>query len=200
MNLREKLSKIQQEIKAPKNLYNFFGKYKYRNAEGILEAFKPYEGKYNVALMLEDSITIVSDRIYVTATAKLLDTESDDVMQSAASAREPLLKKGMDDSQITGAASSYARKYALNGLLLLDDTKDADTDEYKTELEEKAKTVKAITKKEAALVKTLIEKHSNKGMKEEKILSTYGIKSFEDMTSDQYVDFNNKIKLYEEGK
>lgn len=130
MTLGEKLSKIQYEMKAPKNLYNSFGKYKYRNVEGILEAFKPLEKKYNVFLLLEDSINVIGEKTYITSTAKLFDCESETVFSTMAFAREPLEKKGMDESQITGAASSYARKYALNGLFLLDDTKDADTDEY----------------------------------------------------------------------
>lgn len=130
MELREKLSNIQQKIKAPKNLYNSFGKYNYRNAESILEAFKPYEKEYNVMLTLTDTIIQVYERIYIQATATLYDCQSDAHIEVSAFAREPDEKKGMDDSQVTGTASSYARKYALNGLLLLDDTKDADTDEY----------------------------------------------------------------------
>lgn len=130
MSLREKLSAIQQEIKAPKNLKNSFGGYMYRNAEGILEAIKPYEEKYKVALTISDDIVMVGERYYVKATATLLDVETNEVVSVSALAREAADKKGMDDSQITGTASSYARKYALNGLFLLDDTKDADTDEY----------------------------------------------------------------------
>lgn len=126
----EKLSAIQQSMKAPKNLYNSFGKYKYRNAEGILEAFKPYEKEYNVMLTLTDDVVMIGARIYVKATALLSDCESEACIQVSAFARESEEKKGMDESQITGTASSYARKYALNGLFLLDDTKDADTDEY----------------------------------------------------------------------
>lgn len=126
----EKLSHIQQEMKAPKNLRNSFGGYNYRNAEGILEAFKPYEGKYGVALTLEDEIVEVGSRVYVKANATIVDTEKEGAITVSAFAREPETKKGMDESQITGAASSYARKYALNGLFLLDDTKDPDTDEY----------------------------------------------------------------------
>ena len=117
-------------MKAPKNLYNSFGKYKYRNAEGILEAFKPYEKEYNVMLTLTDDVVMIGTRIYVKATALLSDCESEAYIQVSAFARESEEKKGMDESQITGTASSYARKYALNGLFLLDDTKDADTDEY----------------------------------------------------------------------
>ena len=130
MTLVEKLSAIQQNMKAPKNLYNSFGKYKYRNAEGILEAFKPYEKEYNVMLTLTDDVVMIGSRIYVKATALLSDCESEACIQVSAFARESEEKKGMDESQITGTASSYARKYTLNGLFLLDDTKDADTDEY----------------------------------------------------------------------
>lgn len=131
--LLNKLSKIQKEIKAPKNLYNSFGKYHYRNAEGIFEAFKEYEEKYNVCLVVSDEMTQIGERIYVKAVATLMDCETGDRISATAYARESSDKKGMDDSQITGTASSYARKYALNGLLLLDDTKDADTDEYQNQ-------------------------------------------------------------------
>lgn len=130
MGLTEKLSCIQQKIKAPKNLYNKFGNYPYRNAEGILEAFKPFESEYKVALIVTDDMSVIGDRVYVKATASLMDCESNEVISSTAFARESSTKKGMDDSQITGSTSSYARKYALNGLFLLDDTKDADSDEY----------------------------------------------------------------------
>lgn len=131
--LLNKLSKIQKEIKAPKNLYNSFGKYHYRNAEGIFEAFKEYEEKYNVCLIVSDEIIQVGERIYVKAIATLMDCDTSSTISATAYARESSEKKGMDDSQITGTASSYARKYALNGLLLLDDTKDADTDEYQNQ-------------------------------------------------------------------
>lgn len=132
-NLKKKLSSIQRELKAPKNLYNSFGKYKYRNVEGILEAFKPFEKKYNVALTIDDDINVYGDRVYVRATATLWDCESEQTIVASALARESETKKGMDDSQITGSTSSYARKYALNGLFLLDDTKDEDSEELQTE-------------------------------------------------------------------
>ena len=130
MNLSTKLEEIQCKMKAPKNMYNNFGKYKYRNCEGILEAFKPYGDLYCAYLTLSDSIQMIGDRFYVVATATIHDCDSDEEISVQAFAREPANKKGMDESQITGASSSYARKYALNGLLLLDDTKDPDTDEY----------------------------------------------------------------------
>jgi len=123
MTLTEKLSKIQVDLRAPKNQFNAFGKYKYRSCEDILEGVKPH--LCGLILTLSDKIEQVGDRIYVTATAKLTDGESS--IETTASARESLTKKGMDDSQITGTASSYARKYALNGLFCIDDTKDADS-------------------------------------------------------------------------
>ena len=130
MNFYERVGAIQAELKAPKNLYNSFGKYKYRNAESICEAVKPLLSKYKCVLFLTDSVQMVGDRFYLKATATIRDMASDESVSVDALAREPISKKGQDESQITGTASSYARKYALNGLFLLDDTKDADTDEY----------------------------------------------------------------------
>lgn len=142
LGIYEKLSAIQQELKAPKGQYNSFGKYKYRSCEDILEAVKPICAKHKTALVLLDSITEVNGRFYVTAQAQLHDCESDNAVTATAYAREPEKKTGMDESQITGTASSYARKYALNGLFCIDDTKDADTDEYKQQ-EKKEKPSKA---------------------------------------------------------
>ena len=129
-SLKSKLMHIQTELKAPKNLYNSFGKYHYRNAEGIQEALKPFEKEYGVIVTLSDEIVEVGGRVYVKATATITDAEES--ISVTAYAREALDKKGMDDAQVTGATSSYARKYALNGLFLLDDTKDVDTEEYQS--------------------------------------------------------------------
>lgn len=145
LSLRAKLMHIQEELKAPKNLFNKFGNYYYRNAESIQEALKPLEVKYGVMTMLSDSIEVVGDRIYVKATATLADTESSDTLTVWAYAREAETKKGMDDAQVTGATSSYARKYALNGLFLLDDTKDVDSEEYQAQSKQEAN--KATSKK-----------------------------------------------------
>lgn len=130
MSILEKLAAVQQEVKAPKNLYNSFGDFKYRSAESILESVKPILAKNNATIILSDSIEEVGGRIYVKATATIFDIEDGAAAGVSAFAREPDEKKKMDSAQITGTASSYARKYALNGLLLLDDTKDPDTDEY----------------------------------------------------------------------
>lgn len=131
LNIYGKLAAIQQELKAPKSQYNSFAKYNYRSCEDILEAVKPLCVKNKATLLLNDAVREIAGRFYVIATATLADQESDSFVEVEAYAREPQDKKGMDDSQITGMASSYARKYALNGLFCIDDTKDADTDEAK---------------------------------------------------------------------
>ena len=135
----KRLSELQAELKSPKGQYNKFGNYNYRSCEDILEAVKPLLVKHNLALTISDTIEQVSDRYYVKATATIHDPDSDKSISSTAYAREPLDVKGMSDSQITGAASSYARKYALNGLFLIDDTKDPDTDEARNEADARAK-------------------------------------------------------------
>ena len=116
-------------MKAPKNQFNKFGNYKYRSCEDILEALKPLCAKYKATLIIYDEIVMIGDRYYVKAMAKLYDQETTDYIEAYAFARESQAKKGMDDSQVTGATSSYARKYALNGLFNIDDTKDFDTNE-----------------------------------------------------------------------
>lgn len=124
---------VQRDLKAPKNQYNSFGKYRYRSCEDILEGVKPILQAYGCTIVLSDTIEQIGDRFYVKATATFYDCDTGDSVSNTAYARESDEKKGMDASQITGTASSYARKYALNGLLLIDDTKDADTDENRNE-------------------------------------------------------------------
>ena len=133
-----KLVNIQAELKAPKNQVNSFGKYKYRSAEDIIEAVKPILFKYQTALLISDEVVQVADRVYVKATAMLIDETNEELpIKVYGWAREEEVKKGMDAAQITGSASSYARKYALNGLFAIDDTKDADsTNEHKDEVGE----------------------------------------------------------------
>ena len=122
----KELLQIQSELKAPKGQFNAYGKYKYRSCEDILEAVKPILKKNNCTLLLSDSLVYVGERYYIKATATLVNAEGKSV-STEAYAREEETKKGMDASQITGASSSYARKYALNGLLCIDDNKDSDT-------------------------------------------------------------------------
>lgn len=129
-NVLKKLFNIQQELKVPKNQKNTFGNYNFRSCEDIMEASKPICSKYNCLLLCSDVIVFVGNRYYVQATATLYDLDSEESIEVTAYAREEETKKGMDASQITGASSSYARKYALNGLLQLDDNKDPDTNEY----------------------------------------------------------------------
>lgn len=143
-----KLIKIQAALKAPKNQRNTFGGYNYRSCEDILEAVKPLCAENGCALVLTDEIEQIGDRFYVHAMAVLYDSESGDTISNGAYSREPLTKKGMDDSQITGTASSYARKYALNGLFCIDDTKDADTNEYQITQDKAASKAKAKAKPE----------------------------------------------------
>lgn len=126
MTIYEKLAKIQSTLKAPKNQYNAFGKYKYRNCEDILEAVKPLLAEVKAVVIIGDELELIGSRFYVKATARFIDCETDAQITNTAYAREEDTKKGMDGSQITGASSSYARKYALNGLFCIDDTKDAD--------------------------------------------------------------------------
>ena len=120
------LQSIQVQLKAPKGQTNKFGNYRYRSAEDILEAVKPLLNKYGTYLTISDDIVEVGGRVYVKATATLFESHQGEIASVNAFAREAEVKKGMDDAQITGSASSYARKYALNGLFAIDDTKDPD--------------------------------------------------------------------------
>lgn len=132
MTIYEKLKIIQTKLKAPKGQYNSFGKYHYRSLEDITEAIKPLLDETGATLTISDEIIQIGDRYYVKATATLYDIGSNENISVTAFARESETKKGMDESQITGATSSYARKYALNGLFAIDDTKDTDTEEYQS--------------------------------------------------------------------
>jgi hypothetical protein len=204
MNVYEKLIKVQAELKAPKSKYNSFGKYKYRSLEDILEGVKPLLEKNKASLVIADSIEQVGDRYYLKATATFIDTENGESVSNSALARESADKKGMDDSQITGTASSYARKYALNGLLLIDDTKDADTDEAHIEKEARAEKAKDDEKNEAlvtdigdmkiAPVKVNVLKGDiDSGlMNEEKMLAYFKVEKLEDVTEKQFSDYVQK--------
>lgn len=176
---------IQHELKAPKGQYNSFGKYKYRSCEDILEAVKPLLNKYNCSLVITDSLEQVGERYYVKATATLM-TADEKAFSVSAFAREADAKKGMDESQITGTASSYARKYALNGLFLIDDTKDADTDENTAQRESvkmEANLDKKITKKELAILqKTLTDNQAAW------VLSKFKIGDLSELTGSQYAE------------
>jgi hypothetical protein len=127
LNIYEKLTEVQNELKAPKSKYNSFGKYNYRSCEDILEAVKPILKAKRLAMTVKDDVFNIGDRFYIMATVTVYDCESEEKVTTTAYAREDADKKGMDGSQITGSSSSYARKYALNGMFAIDDTKDADS-------------------------------------------------------------------------
>lgn len=204
MNVYEKLIKVQAELKAPKSKFNSFGKYKYRSLEDILEGVKPLLEKNKASLVIADSIEQVGDRYYLKATATFIDTENGESVSNSALARESADKKGQDDSQITGTASSYARKYALNGLFLIDDTKDADTDEAHVEKEARAEKAMDDEKNEAlvtdigdmkiAPVKVNVLKGDiDSGlMNEEKMLAYFKVEKLEDVTEKQFSDYVQK--------
>lgn len=169
----KKLAKIQQELKAPKGQYNSFGKYNYRSCEDILEAVKPLLKAQSCTMQIRDVIFNVGERYYIQAEAILYDLETGESISNMAYAREAESKSGMDASQITGTASSYARKYALNGLFLIDDTKDADTDEF-------TKKTKMVNKTQIKLLEELANDDQKKV-----ILEHYGIKDYSELTEQQ---------------
>lgn len=173
MSIYEKLSLIQSELKVPKNRKNNFGNYNFRSAEDILEEAKPICRKHKTVLLLNDELENIGERYYIKATARLVDYDGINSVETTANAREEETKKGMDGSQITGTASSYARKYALNGLFNIDDTKDADTDEYtKTTKEEK------ITKAQITELTKLVEDIPA-------MLNYFKVDKIEDITKEQ---------------
>lgn len=180
-----KLMNIQQELKAPKGQYNSFGKYSYRSCEDILEAVKPLLKKEKVVLTISDELQYIGNRYYIKATATLIDTESEATISNSAYAREEETKKGMDGSQITGASSSYARKYALNGLFGIDDNKDIDTTniQNKEEKEDKKASPKQIE---------LIQKYYQ-GENLTKLLEVNNLDKLEDMSINKASEILSKL-------
>lgn len=193
MNIYEKLSNIQNELKAPKGQFNKFGGYKYRSCEDILEAVKPLCKKYGTTLVLADKLENIGDRYYIKAMAELIDFEGENAsVCNTAYAREEESKKGMDGSQITGTASSYARKYALNGLFNIDDTKDADTDEFTKQ--QQIDDDKVITKTMAQALDKSIENAGIKDEVVELILSQYGYTSTNEIKIKDYMQLVSDLK------
>lgn len=189
MAVKEKLLAIQAELKAPKGQTNTFGKYKYRSCEDILESVKPLLKKYKATLVISDTLELIGERYYIKATATFMDTEDGGVIENTAYARESAEKKGMDDSQVTGATSSYARKYALNGLFLIDDTKDADTDEYRNQ-QSKAEGYPS----KANMIKEIAKKYPDGSENLTALLTTFGVAKLEDATDAQIQAVYNKVK------
>ena len=241
-NVLKKLFDIQQELKVPKSQRNNFGNYNFRNCEDIMEASKPICKKYNCLLTCSDEIIVIGEhnpylyeekyydkelkkeniktscvgqqRFYVQATATLYDLDSGESISVTAEAREEETKKGMDASQITGASSSYARKYALNGLLQLDDNKDADTNEFARQQKNQSSVKKSNDKqdfqnekisdeqvKKIHILFSKIEKMENQAFKnftnmeaKQKVYETYKVKSSKELTKNDAIKM---IKLLE---
>lgn len=223
MSVYSKLTVVQAKLKAPKNQFNKFGNYKYRSCEDILEALKPVLNEEKATVFISDSIERIESRYYVKATATFIDSETGETVSNTAYAREPENKKGSDESQITGASSSYARKYALNGLFLIDDTKDEDTEERQNEKKNRAN--KAEKKPETAEVKTDDQKNAEmvagvnplllpdgKGMTKERmdflhqeiertginnsvLLGFAKVQKYEDMNEATYIALMNKLAI-----
>lgn len=215
MNIYEKLLKAQVELKAPKGQYNSFGKYKYRSCEDILEALKPVLDKLKLTLFISDEIVEVGGsyklekkdetvetvgRKYVKATITLVNIEKpDEQIKTSALAREEETKKGMDGSQITGTSSSYARKYALNGLFMIDDTKDNDNSSAKieranraeAERQEEKQKVQEFLNSRAGMIERLSEYVTGKNL--ENTLKHFGVETFWQMTDEQLKEACQKI-------
>lgn len=195
----EKLNVIQNKLKAPKGQFNKFGNYKYRSCEDILEALKPLLAETKTTIVMKDEIEFIGDRHYLKAICTLYDLESDGQISNSAFAREPESKKGMDSAQITGSTSSYARKYALNGLFAIDDTKDSDTNEY----HEQTKNTKANTQRNAQgvdiskvrneIAQTLKAKNYDFNKFVGYLRQNYGVEKIEALPVEKLVELKNII-------
>lgn len=213
MTVYKKLLSVQSELKAPKGQYNNFGKYAYRNAEDIKEAVKPLLVKHEATLIIDINVLEMGNGwIFEEAVAKFVDVETGDSVQAKGYAREATDKKGMDVSQISGSTNSYAAKYAMNGLLLLDDTKDADSDEYhkqNNKQQSKTQATKPTAKKiDGALVtgyksaiQNVIEKTGkNDGSIMRWFLEHLQVAKIEDITTDKVDTANTLIEKLQGGK
>lgn len=193
MTIYEKLMNIQSELKAPKNQYNNFGKYAYRNCEDILEALKPLLKENKATIIIADEVLTIENRFYVKANVKFVDTETGEMIENAAYAREEESKKGMDGSQVTGASSSYARKYALNGLFAIDDMKDSDT----TNTHGKANTKAAGFITEAQIKRLMaIASKANIAAEDVKkvVIKSFGVQDLKKMTKEQYEEICERME------
>ena len=201
------LNYIQSNLKAPKGQFNSFGKYHYRSCEDILEGVKPHLKETNTCLVISDEIVTIGEHNYIKATATLYGADGGAVANSAF-AKEPLDKKGMDPSQITGATSSYARKYALNGLFCIDDTKDADTDAYTantTQTKSKAKAPETNSIREKRIKEEYLKsitqqmgiKQINPKLISEYIKNTFNKKTSNELTEDELKALYDWVVAYE---
>lgn len=196
----EKLQIVQRDLKAPKTQYNSFGKYNYRSCEDILEGLKKPLAEVQASVVLSDEIVQVGERYYIKATATFCDTESGEQIDAVGWAREAENKKGMDDAQVTGTTSSYARKYALNGLFAIDDAKDADTDEYnRTKTPQKQAKAKNGTIGKDGARKMLSEIRDDCGMKDiadaafMQVVREYGVTDPGDVKASAVPEFRKRV-------
>ena len=203
----KKLIDMQAELKAPKGRTNSFGGYKYRSCEDILEAVKPILKKYDCSLSLSDELKNIGDRYYIEAIAELVDNDNNERVTVTAFARETETKKGQDESQITGTASSYARKYALNGLFLIDDTKDSDSEEgikeaaAKAEIEDRSKLRTGVQTAPIDEMLQVVSEYLESTKQLEKTLKAYKIERVADMTEPQLIAaYNVAIKTSNKGE
>lgn len=201
MNIYEKLSYVQANLDAPKRQYNSFGRYYYRSCEDILEALKEPLNVVNASVVFTDDVVQVGDRYYIRSTIDFVDNdEQDSKISSHAFAREPANKKGMDESQITGSTSSYCRKYALQAMFLIDDQKDADTNEFKNQQSDVAP-----MPSDVSLIDPLEEKGEelknliNNAAKEKKITKRAALEILQKHGADSPKEITS-IKQYEEIK
>lgn len=205
MNVYEKLATVQQELIAPKNQYNKFGNYNYRSCEDILEGLKPLLQKVKAVVKITDEVVLIGDRYYIKATATFIDIENGESVSNIAYAREEENVKGMSCSQVTGSASSYARKYALNGLFCIDDVKDADSrDNRQSEATEPKKAEEQQQKKaeeqqqeiermkiSEVKVKSLQARCEKEGVPIDKITRLYKVGSIAELTEKQFRNIND---------
>ena len=190
MNVYEKLIAIQSELKAPKSQYNNFGKYAYRNCEDILESLKPLLKEHKSTIYISDEIVTVLDRFYVKATVTFIDAETGEKIINTAYAREEEDKKGMDGSQVTGSSSSYARKYALNGMFAIDDTKDSDFTNTTVKGDNSALSEAQIKRLLAIASKVNISADDVKKV----VAKTFGVQDLRKMNKQQYDEICSRLE------
>ena len=190
-NIYKKLNEIQIKLKAPKSQFNKFGNYKYRNCEDILEALKPLLNEFKTVISLKDEIVFIEGRFYVKATVTLIDSETGEAFSTSAFAREEETKKGQDGSQITGASSSYARKYALNGLFAIDDTKDSDSTNTHGKDKTEQEKVQEFLNSRDGMIEKLKENLSSDKLK--RTLEAFKVEELWQMTDEQLKEACQKI-------
>ena len=190
MNVYEKLIAIQSELKAPKSQYNNFGKYAYRNCEDILESLKPLLKEHKSTIYISDEIVTVLERFYVKATVTFIDAETGEKIINTAYAREEEDKKGMDGSQVTGSSSSYARKYALNGMFAIDDTKDSDFTNTTTKGDNTGLSEAQIKRLLAIASKVNISADDVKKV----VAKTFGVQDLRKMNKQQYDEICSRLE------